>query len=68
MFSSSEKRAISAAVQQILRNTQNPELPKYREIQFSLHIESADRLTFATILNNDRIVRSIEPPTKGDET
>jgi hypothetical protein len=51
MFSVAEKRAIADAVQQVLRTTGNPELPK-GEIQFRLHVYGAEGWSWADIRNN----------------
>lgn len=54
MFSVSQKRAISDAVQKILRDTNHPELPN-GEIQFSLHVDGAQRWSWADIRNNGAV-------------
>lgn len=54
MFSVQQKRSIAAAVEQILRNTQHPELPK-GEIKFSLHVEGAEKWSWADIQNNGAV-------------
>ena len=54
MFSVAQKRAISDAVQQILRNTEHPELPN-GEIQFQLHVDGAESWSWADIRNNGAI-------------
>ena len=41
MFSVEQKRAISNAVQKILRDTNHPELPA-GEIKFKLHVDDVD--------------------------
>ena len=56
MFSVAEKRAIADTVQQILRNTEHPELPT-GEIAFQLHVEGAEAWSWADIQNN-RAVRT----------
>ncbi len=55
MFSVRQKRAISDAVQEILRRTDHPELPK-DEIQFHLHVLGAESWSWAHIHNNGSIV------------
>ena len=51
MFSVREKRMISEKVQQILRETNHPELPE-GEIQFFLHVDGAEEWSWADIKNN----------------
>ena len=51
MFSVSQKREISEAVQAILRSTGHPELPK-GEIKFNLHVAGAESWSWADIRNN----------------
>lgn len=56
MFSVRQKRFIADQVQQILRSTNHPELPKEREIEFMLVIKGADQTqAWATIQNNGAI-------------
>lgn len=54
MFSIRQKRAISDAVQKILRDTKHPELPE-GEIQFSLHVDGAEPWSWADIRNNGSV-------------
>lgn len=54
MFSVAQKRAISDAVQKILRDTKHPELPP-GEIQFLLHVDGAEAWSFADIRNNGAV-------------
>lgn len=54
MFSVSEKRKISDAVQNILRETGHPELPQ-GEISFQLHVEGAEDWSYANIRNNGAV-------------
>lgn len=54
MFSISEKRFISDAVQKILRATNHPELPS-GEINFLLHVDGAEPWSWADIKNNGAI-------------
>lgn len=54
MFSVAQKRAISEAVQNVLRNTEHPELPK-GEISFVLHVAGAESWSWATIRNNGAV-------------
>ena len=51
MFSIAQKRQISDAVQKILRDTNHPELPE-TEIGFHLHVDGAERWSWADIKNN----------------
>ncbi len=52
MFSVRQKRDIAEQIQQILKNTNHPELPKGEEIQFSLHVDGAESWSWADIKNN----------------
>ena len=52
MFSVKQKREISDKVQQILRETGHPELPKNGEISFHLHVDGAESWSWADIKNN----------------
>lgn len=54
MFSVAQKRAISDAVQKILRETNHPELPD-GEIQFLLHVDGAENWSWADIRNNGAV-------------
>lgn len=54
MFSVREKRAISDAVQKILRSTGHPELPE-GEIQFALHVKGKTVMSWADIRNNGAV-------------
>lgn len=54
MFSVREKRAISDAIQKILRETNHPELPD-GEISFKIHIDGAESWSWADISNNGRV-------------
>ena len=51
MFSVSEKREIANKVQQILKETNHPELPE-GEIKFPLHVDGAEEWSWADIQNN----------------
>ena len=55
VFSVRQKREISEAVQQILRNTNHPELPT-EEIKFLLHVDGASQWSWADIRNNGEIL------------
>lgn len=54
MFSVSQKRQISDAVQKILQETQHPELP-VGEISFHLHVHGAESWSWADIKNNSAV-------------
>jgi hypothetical protein len=54
MFSVRQKREISEKVQQILRDTKHPELPK-GEIEFVLTVVGADVWSWAQIRNNGAV-------------
>jgi len=61
MFSIKQKREISKKVQEILRQTGHPELPR-GEIQFHLHVEGAQDWSWADIKNNNACLNpSINP-------
>lgn len=55
MFSVEQKRAISDAVQKILRCTEHPELPT-DEIQFQLIVKGAEPWSYADIRNNGAVL------------
>ncbi|MBF0102061.1 MAG: hypothetical protein HQK77_14255 [Desulfobacterales bacterium] len=52
MFSNNTKKMIAEKVQEILRNTQDPELPE-GEIQFLLHVDGEENWSWANIRNNN---------------
>jgi hypothetical protein len=54
MFSVEEKRQIAEKVQQVLRETNHPELPSV-EIQFNLHVDGAEPWSWADIRNNGAV-------------
>jgi hypothetical protein len=54
MFSHDQKRIIANRVQQILRETNHPELPA-DEIQFHLHVDGAEPWSWADIKNNGAV-------------
>ena len=54
MFSIRQKRQISEAVQQILAETNHPELPEH-EIEFYLHVKGAESWSWAVIKNNGSV-------------
>ena len=61
MFSVRQKRDISEKIQNILRETEHPELPD-GEIQFLLHVEGAERWSYADIRNNGAVITpSVNP-------
>ena len=53
MFSVEQKREIADKVQQVLRDTNHPELPD-GEVQFNLHVFGEETWSFADIKNNSR--------------
>jgi hypothetical protein len=61
MFSIRQKREIADKVQQILRETEHPELPK-GEIRFLLHVEGAEAWSWADIRNNGAVTNPIVNP------
>lgn len=54
MFSVRQKREVSDKVQQILRETNHPELPE-GEISFLLHVDGAESWSWADIRNNGAV-------------
>ncbi len=61
MFSVNQKRAISDAVQKVLRNTNHPELPD-SEIQFKLHVAGEWSWSWTDICNNGAVTNpSVNP-------
>lgn len=54
MFSVQQKREIADAVQKILRDTNHPELPS-GEIEFTLHVEGAEKWSWPDIRNNGAV-------------
>jgi hypothetical protein len=61
MFSVNQKRQIADAVQQILRETNHPELPM-GEISFHLHVDGAENWSWADIKNNGAVQQSSVNP------
>jgi hypothetical protein len=61
MFSINQKRQIADKVQEILRETNHPELPE-GEIQFKLHVSGAESWSWADIQNNGAIKNPIVNP------
>jgi len=61
MFSLRQKREIADKIQQILRETNHPELPD-GEITFFLHVDGAEDWSWADIKNN----RACENPSIND--
>ena len=55
MFSSTEKQEIAEKVQQILRDTDHPELGD-GEISFTLFVEGAENWSWADIKNNGAFI------------
>ena len=56
MFSVRQKRHISEQIQQILAETNHPELPK-GEIQFNLQVTGAELWSWAIIRNNGAVIK-----------
>lgn len=54
MFSVAQKREIAEKIQQILRETNHPELPK-EEISFDIMIRGAEIWSWAHIKNNGAV-------------
>lgn len=68
MFSVRQKREIADKVQQILRETNHPELPK-GEIRFELHINGEKDRSWANICNNEDVLNpSINPHNERQDT
>lgn len=61
MFSYAQKQAIADAVQKTLRATGHPELPE-GEIQFALHVQGAQKWSYAMIMNNGSVVEPMVNP------
>jgi len=61
MFSIKQKREIAEKVQQILKETNHPELPE-GEIQFHLYVKGAENWSWASIYNNGKITNPIANP------
>lgn len=55
MFSIDQKRTIATAIQELLRATNHPELPK-GEIRFQLHVDGAEPWSWADIRNNGAVI------------
>ncbi len=67
MFSVRQKREISAAVQQILRDTGHPELPS-GEIQFTLHVNGLSDWSWAKIQHNGAVINpSVNPHNEAQD-
>lgn len=56
MFSVRQKREIAEKVQQILRDTNHPELPEKGEVLFQLHVQGAEHWSWADIRNNEVVM------------
>ena len=65
MFSPEEKHDIAEAVQQILAETNHPELPK-GEIPFYLHVDGDESWSWADIVNNGAVTQDgdMKSPTR----
>lgn len=61
MFSVRQKREIADKIQNVLRETNHPELPK-DEIQFRLIVQGAEVWSFADIRNNGAVQRPAVNP------
>lgn len=61
MFSTRQKREIADKVQEILRATNHPELPK-DEISFYLHVDGAAAWSWADIQNNGAVANPKSNP------
>ncbi len=61
MFSVRQKREIADKVQQILRETNHPELPE-GEIEFFLHVVGKESWSWADIWNNSAITNPKRNP------
>lgn len=61
MFSISQKRQISNAVQKVLQDTKHPELPK-GEVQFELQVLGAESWSWARIKNNGAVIEPSRNP------
>lgn len=67
MFSVREKRDIAKKVQQILRDTNHPELPE-GEINFKLRVEGAEDWSWAEIKNNAAVeTPSVNPHNEAQD-
>ena len=68
MFSVKQKREISNKIQEILRETNHPELPK-GEIEFNIHVKGSAPWSWADISNNGSIINpGINPHNEFMET
>jgi len=56
MFSVKQKREISDKIQQVLRETNHPELPE-DEIQFTIRVGGAESWSWADIRNNGAVIK-----------
>lgn len=54
MFSVRQKREISDKIQNIIRATNHPELPKHN-IEFEIRIKGAESWSWAVIKNNEAV-------------
>ena len=61
MFSVRQKREIAAKVQQILRDTNHPEL-SHDDIEFYLHVKGAESWSWADIRNNSAVLVPVVNP------
>jgi hypothetical protein len=61
MFSVKQKREIAEKVQQLLRDTNHPELPE-DEIRFHLHVEGDQPWSWSDIYNNGAVTNPVPNP------
>jgi hypothetical protein len=54
MFSANQKKWIADSIQEILRETNHPELPK-GEIEFHIHVKGGEAWSWADIQNNGSV-------------
>ncbi len=67
MFSVRQKREIADKVQEVLRDTKHPELPK-SEILFTLSVLGAESWSWAVIRNNGAVIEpSVNPHNEAQD-
>jgi len=54
MFSMTEKRSLAEKIQQVIKETNHPELPE-GEVEFHIHIKGAESWSWADIKNNGSV-------------
>ena len=68
MFSVRQKREIADKVQEVLRDTAHPELPK-DEITFLLQVKGATGMSWANIRNNGAVTEpSVNPHNEAQDS